>query len=94
MPLRIQFANRQEFDQPSFDLLQIVMVAVKNGLGLVQIEIVFALYGPRQIGNCFNITNDDRVLRTCGGNEVEALELTFGLRHHFGRRFCLLQPCP
>src|SRR5205085_12019061 len=40
MPGRIQFAHRQILDQPLFHFLQIVMVAIENLLGLIEIEIV------------------------------------------------------
>ena len=40
--LRIELAHGQIFDQPLFNFLQIVMIAIEDLLGLIEIEVVRA----------------------------------------------------
>src|SRR5207244_4464851 len=51
VPVGIEFADRQKFDQPLLHFLQVVMIAVENLLGLIEVEIVLTELVPRQIGH-------------------------------------------
>src|SRR4029453_6142680 len=42
VPLRIEFAYCQIFDQPFLDLFQIVMIAIENFLRLIEVKVVRA----------------------------------------------------
>src|SRR4029077_4148922 len=56
--LRIEFPHGQIFDQPLLNFFQIVMIAIKDLLRLIEVEIVFAEFVPGQIGNDFDVTHD------------------------------------
>ena len=58
VPLRIEFSHGQIFDQPLLNLFQIVVIAVKDLLGLIEVEIVLAEVVPGQIGNNLDVTHD------------------------------------
>src|SRR5215208_2980229 len=53
--LRIEFSNGQIFDQPLLNFFQIVVIAIKDLLRLIEIEIVLAHLIPRQVGNDFDV---------------------------------------
>src|SRR5438876_9994813 len=72
VPMRIEFAHRQIFDQALFHLFQIVMIAIENFLRLVEIKIVLAQFVPGQISDDLDVTDDDRELRTCRRNKIKA----------------------
>ena len=80
---RIQFAYGQIFDQTALDLFEIVMIAIEDLLGLIEIEVVLAEFVPRQIGDDLDVTDDDRKFRTSRRNEIEPLQFALGLFHHF-----------
>src|SRR5437870_9180900 len=83
VPLRIELAHGQIFDQPLLYFFQIVMVAIKYLLGLIEIEVVFAQLIPRMTGNDLDVTHNHREFRTGGWNEIEPLQFALGLFHHF-----------
>ena len=58
VPLRIEFAHGQIFDQPLLHFFQIVMIAIEDFLRLIEIEIVLAQFIPRQIGDDLDVTDD------------------------------------
>src|SRR5437899_10245922 len=82
MPLRIEFAHCQIFDQPFFHLFQIVMIAIENFLRLIEIQIVFAQFIPRQIGDDLDVTDNDGEFRAGWRNEIEPFQFALGLFHH------------
>ena len=59
MPLRVQFAHREIFDQAPLHFFQIVMIAIENFLRLVEIEIVFAQLRPRQFRDRLDVADDN-----------------------------------
>ena len=93
MPLRIKFAHCQIFNQPFLYLFEIVVIAIQNLLCLIEIEVVLAQFIPRQIGDDFDITDNDRKFRAGRRNEIEPLQFALGLLHHFFWRFRFLQAC-
>ena len=88
MSLRIEFANGEELDQPTLDLLQVIMIPVENLLCLLQIEVVLAFFRPRQVGNCFDVSYDDGLLRACWRNEIQPLQFAICLSENIRWRFC------
>src|SRR6266566_3095352 len=54
VPLRVQFADGQILDQSPFYFFKIVMIAIKDLLRLVEIEIVLAQFRPGQLGDRFH----------------------------------------
>src|SRR5262245_22952855 len=58
VPLGIELPHSQIFDQPLLNFLQVVVVAIKDLLRLIEIEIVLAQRVPRQIGNNLDVTHD------------------------------------
>src|SRR5215475_313057 len=56
--LRIQFPHGQIFDQPPLNFFQIVVIAIKDLLRLIEIEIVLTQFVPWQIGNNLDVTHD------------------------------------
>src|SRR5438093_13406876 len=56
--LRIEFSYREIFDEPLFNFFQIVVIAIKDLLRLIEIEIVVAQFVPWQVGNDFDVTHD------------------------------------
>src|SRR4029077_2769253 len=53
--LRIEFPHGQIFDQPLLNFFQIVVVAIKDLLRLIEVEIVLAQFVPWQIGNDLDV---------------------------------------
>src|SRR5438034_1018145 len=92
VPLRIKFAHSQIFDQPFLYLFQIVMVAIEDLLGLIEIKVVLAQFVPWKIGNDLDVTNNHREFRTGGWNEIEPLQFALSLFHHRLRRVSFLEP--
>src|SRR6266496_2326668 len=92
VPLWIKFAHSQIFDQPLFYFFQIVMVAIEDLLGLIEIEVVFAQLIPRKIGNNLDVTHNHREFRTGGWNEIEPLQFALSMFHHVRRRVSFLEP--
>ena len=86
MPLRIEFAHGEIFDQPPLHFFEIVMVAIENLLGLVEIEIVLAHFRPGQIGDGLDVADDDGIFRAGRRNEIEPLQFALGLGHDLRRR--------
>src|SRR5207248_6364243 len=80
--LWIKFAHSQIFDQPFLYFFQIVMVAIEDLLGLIEIEVVFAQLVPRKIGNDLDVTHNHREFRTGGWNEIEPLQFALALFHN------------
>src|SRR5690349_2957974 len=58
VPLWIEFTYRQIFDQPLLNFFQIVVIAIKDLLRLIEIEIVVTQFVPWQIGNDLDVTHD------------------------------------
>src|SRR6476620_5930571 len=56
--VRIQFPHGQIFDQPLLNFFQIVVIAIKDLLRLIEIEIVVTQFVPWQIGNNLDVTHD------------------------------------
>src|SRR5439155_12632755 len=56
VPLRIEFAHGQIFDQPLFNFFQVVMVGIEELLRLIEIKIVLASFIPRKIGANLEVT--------------------------------------
>src|SRR5215831_9878947 len=56
--LRIEFPHCQIFDQPPLNFFQIVVIAIKHLLRLIEIEIVITQFVPWQIGNNLDVTHD------------------------------------
>src|SRR6516165_1029385 len=56
--LRIQVPHGQIFDQPPLNFFQIVVIAIKHLLRLIEIEIVVTQFVPWQIGNNLDVTHD------------------------------------
>src|SRR5262245_32424873 len=56
--LRIEFSYRKIFDESFLNFFQIVVIAIKDLLRLIEIEIVVAQFVPWQIGNNFDVTHD------------------------------------
>src|SRR5206468_4622229 len=81
VPLRVQFAHRQIFDQPLFYFFEIVMIAIEDLLCLIEIEIVLAQFIPGQIGNDLDVTDNDGKFRAGRWNKIEPLQFAFGLLH-------------
>ena len=79
MPVRIEFSYGKEFDEASLDLEQTIVVSVEDGLGFVEVEIVFAQGAPRHVGHGFQVVDDDALLGAGGGGAFEAVEFAFGL---------------
>src|SRR5438309_2129487 len=92
VPLRIEFADGQVFDQSFLNFFQVVMVAIKNLLRLIEIEAVLAQFIPWQIGDNLDVTDDDGELRAGRRNKVEPLQFALGLLHHRLRRLGFLEP--
>ncbi len=91
MPLWIEFAHGQIFDEPLLYFFEIIVIAIENLLGLIEVEIVLAQFRPRQIRDNLDVTDDDGEFRTRRGNKVEPLQFAVGLRHDLGGRFRLLE---
>src|SRR5437867_703189 len=92
VPLRIEFAHSQIFDQPFLYLFQIVMVAIEDLLGLIEIEVVLAQFVPWKIGNDLDVAHNPGESRTGGWNEIEPLQFALSLFHHVRRRVSFLEP--
>ena len=56
--LRIEFPYREIFDESLLNFFQIVVIAIKDLLRLIEIEVVIAEFVPGQIGNDFDVTHD------------------------------------
>src|SRR4029077_20342027 len=56
--LRIEFSLREIFDESLLNFFQIVVIAIKDLLRLLEVEIVLAEFVPGQIGNDFDVTHD------------------------------------
>src|SRR6516162_8839794 len=56
--LWIQFPHGQIFDQALLNFFQIVVIAIKHLLRLIEIEIVVTQFVPWQIGNNLDVTHD------------------------------------
>ena len=67
------------------------MIAIENLLRLIEIDIVFAQFRPRQLRDRFDVADDDGILRAGRRNEIEPLQFALGLRQHIGRRFRFLE---
>ena len=89
---RIQFAYGQIFDQTALDLFEIVMIAIEDLLGLIEIDVVLAQFRPGKFSDRFDVTDDDGILRAGRRNKIEPLQFPLGLRQHIGRRFRFLEP--
>src|SRR5438874_391192 len=70
--LRVQLADREIFDQPTFYFFKIVMISIQDLLRLIKIKIVLAQFRPRQLGDRFDVADDHRILRTGRRDNVEA----------------------
>src|SRR5438132_8532135 len=92
--LRVQFADGEIFDQSPFYFFKIVMIAIEDLLGLVEIEIILAQFRPRQLCDRFDIAHDHGILRAGRWDNLEPPQLPIGLCEHFFRRFCLLESLP
>src|SRR5882724_9585691 len=90
--LWIKFAHSQIFDQPFLNFFQIVMIAIEDLLGLIEIKVVFAQFVPWKIGNDLDVTNNHREFRTGGRNEIEPLQFALGLFHHRFWRVSFFEP--
>src|SRR5436190_4752937 len=88
----IKFAHSQIFDQPFLYFFQIVMVAIEDLLGLIEIEVVFAQLIPRKIGNDLDVTDNHREFRTGRWNEIEPLQFALSLFHHRLWRVSFFEP--
>src|SRR5712692_3447044 len=86
VPGWIQFAHGQIFDQPLFHFLEIVMVAIKNLLCLIEIEIVLAQFVPGKVGDDLDVTDDDGKFGTGWRNKIEPFQFALRLLHHLFRR--------
>ena len=91
MPLRVQFADREIFNEPLLNFLQIVMIAIEDLLRLIEIKIIIAQLVPRQISNDLDVTDDDRKFGAGRRNEIEPLQFALGLFHHRLRRVGLFE---
>ncbi len=91
VPLRIEFAHGEIFDQPPLHFFEVVMIAIENLLRLVEIEIVVAHFRPGQLRDRFDIGDDDRIIRARRRNEIEPLQFPLRLFHHLFRRLRVLQ---
>ena len=56
--LWIEFSYRKIFDESLLNFFQIVVIAVKDLLRLIEIEVVLAQLIPRQVGNDFDVSHD------------------------------------
>ena len=91
MTLRIEFAHGKKFNQPPLHFLQIVVIAIENLLRLLEIEIVIAQFRPRQIGDGFDIANDDGIFRARRRDEIKPLQFAISLGQHIGGRLGFFQ---
>ena len=83
----VQFAHREIFDQPALHFGQVIMIAIENLLGFVEVEIVVAQFRPRQLCDRLDITDDHRILGAGWWDDIEPLQLALGLCEYFGRWF-------
>ena len=72
MSLCINVAHGEKFDQAAFYLFQIVMIAVENLLRLIKVEVVLAQFRPGEIGDNFDVADDDGVFGAGWRNKIEA----------------------
>jgi len=92
MSLRVELAHRQIFDEPAFDLFEIVMVAIQDLLRLIEIDIVLGYFRPGKFRDRFEVSNYDRIFRTGRRDEIEPFQFALGLRQDVSRRFRLFEP--
>ena len=86
MPLRVQFAHGEIFDQPLLYFFEAVMIAIENLLRLVEIEVVFTQFRPRQLRDRLHIADDDGIFRARRRDDIEPLQFAIGRRENFRRR--------
>src|SRR5438105_2244742 len=67
------------------------MVAIKNLLRLIEIEIVLAEFIPGEIGHDLDVADDDGKLRAGRRDKIEPFQFALRLLQHFFRRICFLQ---
>src|SRR5438876_10499889 len=77
--LRVQFADGEIFDQSPFYFFKVVMIAIEDLLGLVEIEIILAQFRPRQLCDRFDIAHDHGILRAGRGDSIDPPHLRIGL---------------
>jgi hypothetical protein len=51
----VEFPYRKILDEAPLDLFQVVMVAIEDLLGVVEIELVFREFAPRQFSQGFDV---------------------------------------
>ena len=74
-----QAPDRQVFENPLLDAVEVVVVLVQNGPGVLDVEVIVALGLPGQIEDPLHVGSDHGALRGVGGQRDHAADLP--LRH-------------
>src|SRR6266480_1451608 len=69
----VEFADREIFNQPAFHFGQVIMIAIENLLGFVEVEIVLAQFRPGQLCDRLDITDNHRILGAGWRDNIEPL---------------------
>ena len=77
----LELADGQVLDDPAFDLLQVVVVAVEDAARLGQVELVLGRDGPGQLADDLEIGADDAVFGRGAGDGLQAVQFAVGLLH-------------
>src|SRR5262249_49949010 len=83
----VEFAYREIFNQPALHFGQVIMIAIENLLGFVEVKIVLAEFRPGHLCNRLDITDNHRILGAGWWDNIEPLQLALSLCEHFGRWF-------
>ena len=82
----LELADRQVFEDPLLDLLEVVVVGVEHLAGPAQVEPVAARLAPGQDRQPVEVGPDDRVLGRARVHARQPLELALGLVQDLLRR--------
>ena len=76
-PLHVaaELADREELDEPLFDLVEAVVVLVEDGAGVRDVEVVDGRLAPRQVEEGLDVGADDAKLAARGLHLLQAAEL-------------------
>jgi hypothetical protein len=76
--VRLQLADREEFQDAVLHALDVVVVAVEHRARVLQVEVVLRRRGPGQRGEPLEIGADHAVLRGLRRQPLEAAQLALG----------------
>ena len=66
--LGFEFADGEVFDDAALNFVQIVVIAVEDGAGFLEIDFVGGFDSPGELGEDLEIGADNAIFRGCGGN--------------------------